>query len=233
VSETATPPEFSVEGDQGDSDYRQPAKAHSPAMASLAGRADDRRRELPREAGQLGPRELNRRLVAAIIGETIAEIAIWTVLIIVFCFGAGLFIGGIADGSLTMVLGSLPLVLAPVAAAIARLRTTRRAVAAELAWPARLPFPVEGYDLWLASARPILDVALRTPVERRLLFEGIAGFDPAIAVSHLDDRTVRLEVPARPGDYPAAAFHALVAEVLVPLHQDVGIDGVSMGGALR
>jgi hypothetical protein len=84
-----------------------------------------------------------------------------------------------------------------------------------------------------ASARPILDVALRTPVERRLLSEGIAGFDPAIAVSHLDDRTVRLEVPARPGDYPAAAFHALAAEVLVPLHQDVGIDGVSMGGALR
>lgn len=106
-----------------------------------------------------------------------------------------------------------------------------------IAWAERQPFPVTGYSSWLACDKPLLDLRLRTPFDRGLFANAVRAIDPAIEVEAIDDHTTRIAVPAilgtrgravRYGNVPL--LHRLFRDVVLPLHDEVGIERVELGG---
>jgi hypothetical protein len=164
--------------------------------------------------------------------------------------GAALAMLAAAGGALYGAFGSGPYVfeilmasIAVVAIASMVLRTATPAavhaeVARRLAADVALPFPVEGYDAWLASEIPILEVHLRGALDHDLAADAARGVHPGIAVSWIGERTLRLIVPALlfgghllAGD--RVVWNRLASQMLVPIHTDVGIERVEMGGSMR
>jgi hypothetical protein len=203
--------------------------ARPPALVALAAGAPERRIDLPRDAA--GRRDIRRRLhrAAAIRAADPISVKIGVVA------GTVLMLGGLAtDLAWAGVIGAILLVHTAVTAPTLR----QQAVLDQLlASPAALPFPVHGFDLWLAAEVPLFDVYLRHDVDRPLVVDAIHGVDPHADVTWQARRVVRIALPAqvvrgwRVGD--PAAWDKIVGQVLLPLHADVGIDRIEMGGRMR
>jgi hypothetical protein len=146
----------------------------------------------------------------------------------IYSFGAlgaiGVAIGGAVGGGLS--------------AAIHK-RQRRRLARMLAAWD-RCPFPVEGYDDWLLSGRPIFDVELVEPFPESLLRSALEDTVARVELQRLDDKLYRIEtrpifhaagqqIPSFWGGDPADIRH-VVTKVLLPLHLRVGIVAVRMGG---
>jgi hypothetical protein len=129
--------------------------------------------------------------------------------------------------------------------------TNRRnaATVANLLPPQR--FPIEGYDDWLLSGRPVFDLELRAPVDRvqlEIALRSIEAFsveaNQAVRwvedIAWLSDTRVRVETrpalihpsrriePFYGGSHPL--FKQMLSEVLEPLDARVGIAAIHMGG---
>lgn len=113
-------------------------------------------------------------------------------------------------------------------------------------------FPIEDYDAWLLSGRPLFDIELRSAVDRALMstrLRTIEAFSAELQqpvkwvedITWLDENVVRVETrptlitpssgrirPFYGGSH--ILFQRLVTEVLVPLHREFGIVAVRMGG---
>jgi len=186
--------------------FRSPGGGHSPTMERLAEEGESRRRELPREAANLSDDERTSRLEHAVFA--------WV--------GTFLWLG------YTIWLGSK------------REKERKRKVSEGLQWATQLPFLVEGYDLWLISEEPLLDVTLQTPLATPLA-SALHAVNPAIEAEPLDDTTTRVLLPPRKAEQGETtlwigdeeAFRAVVTKVLEPLHQEIGIVRVTVGGRMH
>lgn len=121
-----------------------------------------------------------------------------------------------------------------------RLLARRMARLAEVtAWPARQPFEVTGFASWLVADRPLLDLHLTGPIDQAKLGRALQNIDAAIQLAPLDERTMRITLPAprahhgirfRFGNFPL--LERVFGELLVPLHADGAVARVTMGGLL-
>ncbi len=113
-------------------------------------------------------------------------------------------------------------------------------------------FPIEDYDAWLLSGRPLFDIELRSAPDRASLGARLRSIEAYSSerqqsvkwvedVTWLEDNIVRVETrptlvspstsrirPFYGGSHEL--FKRLVFEVLVPLHREIGIVTVRMGG---
>ena len=102
-------------------------------------------------------------------------------------------------------------------------------------------FPVEGYDDWSISGRPIFDIEFAAACPRELP-EQLLGAHPHRLI-WIDDQLLRIETTPRlvPEQEQFAAFwggdpklfHTMCAVLLVPLHERIGIVAVRMGGYIE
>lgn len=137
----------------------------------------------------------------------------------------------IAGGGGVAVLGHLTL-------AVGRARWRRRAAKA-MAWLERLPFPVTGVRGFFAATEPMIDVTFRRPPLLADYAAGVKAHAVGAEALAIDGDTYRLRWPPPPppaDDAPTTRRHdlawlrRLIDEVLVPLHADVGIERVELGG---
>lgn len=104
-----------------------------------------------------------------------------------------------------------------------------------------LPFPVDGLIDHLTADRPLADLHLRAAVAPELLADAVRTLDAGATIEWLSPRHARLALtprqlrPARHkhpailgGDLPLV--HALVDKVLVPLHREVRVERLDLGG---
>jgi hypothetical protein len=116
-------------------------------------------------------------------------------------------------------------------------------VKAMLAEPQGLPFPVTGFEDWLVSDIPIVDITLADTVERKLFVEAVRTIDRGIEVEVLGDRRFRLSMPPRvhvsPGVAPVERRYGdrelwkrLIDRMLRPLHDEIGVVSVHAGGTV-
>jgi len=161
-------------------------------------------------------------------------------------------IGGLVTGAqlgwVGACVGALGGLIGGIAVAIGTNRRNAHAVANLIRWEG---FPIEGYDDWLISGRPLLDVELASPIDRDALaaqLDRLEAFSVEAnqsirwvqEVRWLSDRLVRIETrptliqptrklrPFYGGSH--TMFQALMDDVLMPLHQRSGIAAVRMGG---
>ena len=208
--------------------FREQAMAAPPALQALV-RVGSTQLAPPSEARRLRDRD-QRLLYAA--GQRPAGMGT-----IVSAAGAGLLGGALLGGGVGAGLGGLGAMFASLGGIIARNRSRAKLVA----HGAEYPYPIEGFQDWLLSGRPIIDVELAAPCDRAFVGDRVRGLD--WFVSWLDDQLVRIEtwprfvatydsgIPPFWGGNPPV-FHAIAARVLLPLHQHVGITAVRMGGYL-
>jgi hypothetical protein len=121
-------------------------------------------------------------------------------------------------------------------------RGDHRRLERALAASQQYPFPVEGYENWLLSGRPQLDVEFAAPVDDGSLEDMIRTTNRNMTLTWLSDRVIRIE--CEPVMHMAAQgiksfwggdpdmFALIVRRVLEPLHGKVGIVAVRMGGYL-
>jgi hypothetical protein len=112
------------------------------------------------------------------------------------------------------------------------------AIKTELAWATARPFEVTGYRVWLAADVPLLTIKLRTAFDKATFGDAVKAIDRKIAVDAIDQTTFEIAVPScsrtidetviRFGDVPT--LKKLFEQVFEPLHRDLGIERVTMGG---
>lgn len=116
------------------------------------------------------------------------------------------------------------------------------AYAEAMAWPDRQPFLVTGYASWLACDRPLFELRLRAAFDRPAFERGLRAIDPDIEIEPIDDRTSRIAIPAAVGTRGRAGsvrygnaplLHRVFAELVVPLHAEVGVERASLGGLVE
>jgi hypothetical protein len=60
------------------------------------------------------------------------------------------------------------------------------------------PFPIDGYAMWLCADEPVLDVVLAQPAKSSSqVIAQLRALDAEAVLTQLDDRTVRVVLPAR------------------------------------
>ena len=237
----SVPPADDPRGGTGAGAFREQAMAAPPALQALVQVGGGR--ELPHEAREVANRA--ERVVYAVGsaphgGGTVIAFTLGGV-----STGAGWFgLPGMAVGATAGLLGG-------IAAAIQGNRRNARRIAASVLGQG---FPIEGYDDWLISGRPIFDIELRSAIERGWLDTRLARLPRAWSVSAnaevswieeiqwLDERRVRIETrptliepasrvpPFYGGSHPM--FQTFVTEVVAPLHAHAGITAIRMGGYL-
>lgn len=213
--------------------------ATSETLERLAQQGLEKRRELPLDARKLDAWQRNQRLQLAlgVAGHDATGWSLATLFSGVIALVCTKFSNGIALGLFAVTLG-----LGIWSARLSAIRERERAerIAATLAWAKRMPFPMDGYAEWICSEEPLLDV-----VATRALgdaFEAaVHAIDPAASVELLDERTARIAIPPRTvgtsdsrdwfGD--VATLTKLTEELLVPLHAEIGIVHVAMGGRMH
>jgi hypothetical protein len=145
-------------------------------------------------------------------------------------------------------IGAVVGLVAGIALVVGRNRSHLRAIA-EIA--DKHGFAVEGYEDWLLSGRPILDIEMKRPPDRAWLADRmkIEAFSTSAGahvpwveeLTWLSDTVVRVETKAaliETGDAGIPSFYGgshvlfemFVHRALVPLHDNVGIVAVRMGG---
>lgn len=226
-----------------ESPFRAPGKASSPTLELLAKRARESKDALIREASALAPGDRQKRLERA-VGVEGLDASWWGMAALVS--GALGFhtcaIASVNENAFVMMLSfPIPILLSAIwlSRREKRKREREAQVAEALAWAEAQPFPVTGYADWLASEVPLLDVVFAAPLDRRFA-DAVHAVDAAIEVNLLDDRTARLAIPPRVlergeakhrvGDREALA--RLTDQLLRPLHSEVGLVRVDMGGSM-
>jgi len=218
--------------------FRDAALVAPPALQALV--LDGTSRELPREA-----RKLDHRVDRVVFATGASPQRIGTV---VALSAAGAFSGVGYFQFYGLAVGAIAGLIAGIGAAKATNKRNANRVAAVY----DQPFTIEGYDDWLLSGRPLLDIELRAPCDRTWLRSSLAhlkawsigsnAYVPWVEdVYFFDDQYVRIETrptlieppsgrikPFYGGSY--LMFGELVQNVLVPLHRKVGIVAVHMGG---
>jgi hypothetical protein len=218
--------------------FRDPAMAAAPGLLALQTAATT----------ALGPVQDARRLssrserVLHAAGRTPAGIG--TV--------AAVSLGGVVSGAqfgLTGIwLGAIVGLIGGITVAVGTNRRNANAVATLIRWDG---FPIEGYDDWLLSGRPLLDVELTQAIDRAALAEQLDRLEAFSVeanqsirwvkdVAWRSDTVVRIETrptlvqPSRKlrpfygGSH--LMFQRLMDDVLMPLHQRSGIAAIRMGG---
>ncbi len=161
---------------------------------------------------------------------------------------AGVGVGWFAYGPIPGVLGTTVGIIVGSSLVLGNNRRNAQRADSQL----MADFPIEDYDAWLLSGRPLFDIELRGIVDRASLAARLRSIEAYSAeqqssvkwvedVSWLDENVVRVETrptlitpstsrirPFYGGSHDL--FKRLVAEVLVPLHREVGIVTVRMGG---
>ena len=139
-----------------------------------------------------------------------------------------------------------------IAGIVAAVSTNRRNASTVASFVSQHGFPLEDYDAWLISGRPLFDVELVAPIDRAWLLEQLHRIEAFSGEAHatvrwvedvtwLEDTVVRIETrptliqPASSKIQPFyggshVLFQRCVSSVLVPLHGRVGIKVVRMGG---
>jgi hypothetical protein len=236
MSKLLPAPAAELEAPSGDV-FREPAMAAPPALQALVQVGPTA--PVARDARRLGKRA-ERILHAA--GASPA--------------GLGTVLGITAAGTMFVVqifppawwIGAAGGFIGGMAAAISR-NLRNAAKVANLLPPQR--FPIEGYDDWLLSGRPVFDLELRAPVDREQLAAALRGIQAFSVeanqtvrwvedISWLSDTRVRIETrptlihptrriePFYGGSHQL--FKQMLSEVLEPLDARVGISGIHMGG---
>jgi hypothetical protein len=229
-------------GNQGA--FREQAMVAPPALQALVHIGSDR--ELPREARTL--RNRAQRVVYATGGTPHGVGTVLGITAAGAFTGAGwiqfLGVTGLAIGAAGGLIGGL------VTAVKVNRRNARRS--AELGTDQG--FPIEGYEDWLISGRPIFDIEIGRPIDPAWLLTQLERLPKAYSVSAkaevswveevrwLDDRLVRIETRPtliEPASHIApfyggshAMFGTFQREVLAQLHGYAGIVAVRMGGYL-
>ena len=160
------------------------------------------------------------------IPPTRYRLAMWTTGGAAF---AGLFtVGGLViAGGLAAGLGGL---------AVGDRHAVRKALREVEAWG----FPVEGYRAWLLADEPTFDVELARDVDIEIIATSARAIDETVKVSRVGERafrviTRRVALPSHKKDGPVVfvgdreLLHQLHAQLLAPLHADVGITRMRMG----
>jgi len=217
--------------------FREPAMAAPPALQALVQTGPTA--PVARDARRLGKRA-ERILHAAGakpagIGTVLSFSAVGTIAVAQF-FPPAWWLGA-AGGFVTGV----------VAAISTNLRNA--ATVANLLPPQR--FPIEGYDDWLLSGRPVFDLELRAPIDREQLANELLGIQAFSVeanqlvrwvedIAWLSDTRVRVETrptlihPSRRIEPFYGGSHFLfmqmLSRVLEPLDARVGITAIHMGG---
>jgi hypothetical protein len=229
--------------ERDDDPYRRGAAARPPALIALAEAA-----ALPVKAGALSrdallDRYASHRIAAALGVPLYARGAptrrIASIAVLAAC-------GGVLYATFVHTPYALGIAMAAITTGALALNLLRQTtpgvlhaeVARRFAGDVALPFPVTGYDAWLASEIPLIDVRVRGELDRTLVAGAARGVDRGLEVEWIDARMFRLATPPRRygggalvGD--RALWTRLANEMLLPIHQDVGVDRVEMGGAMR
>jgi hypothetical protein len=221
--------------------FREQAMAAPPALQALVHGGSDR--ELPREA-----RTVRNRAERVVYATGSAPHGGGTV----FGFTAGGAVSGVGWFELAgMGVGAVVGFCAGIVAAVQGNRRNARRVGESVSGHG---FPIEGYEDWLISGRPIFDIELKNAIDPAWLVTHIERLPKAYSVSAnaevswveeikwLDDKLVRIETrptliepaskfqPFYGGSH--AMFGTFLMQVLGPLHQHAGIASVDMGGYL-
>jgi hypothetical protein len=229
-----------------DEPFRRPGKGMSPILSQLASAGEERRRELPREAEPMDPHERRMRLEAVFGVSAINAQGLWVGCLLAWTTMVPLCgVMTSSDGNpASIILAVVVAVGLTIWAAVAseRRRLQRRvAVDQKLASMQQLPFPVNGYELWCLSERPLFDVTLSTPIDNRQFIDAVAAVDASAEVDWIDERVVRIFIPPRTAEaseQPTSwyadheALSRLFERLLLPLHSDLHIERVDMGGAM-
>jgi hypothetical protein len=220
------------------SSYRDAGR--SPTLDRLAETAAEARRQLPRDAEQLEPTRATALLEVAFAVDQ--HNAGWWGISAMMAWSLGITLaaamGGRSGSGLAVVLG-IPCALTVASIYYMDRRAKERAerVDGELGRVSTLPFVVEGYREWILSEQPMFDVAVAAPIDHSFV-DAVQAVDPETRVELLDDRSARVFIPPRKvergetthGFGDATAFWSLAETLLVPLHAELGIKRVAMGG---
>lgn len=227
--------------DGGMGAFREQALVAPPALQALVDDGGDR--ELPREAQSLA--DQRERIIYATGGQRYGAGTV-----IAIAFGGMTMAGGFGE-PIGFAIGAAGGFVGGIATAInGNRRNAKRAQNAT----AGQGFPIEDYELWLLSGRPLLDIELARAIDPTWLVARLAQLPRAYSVSTksevpwveevkwLDDRTVRIETrpalvepPGRIEPFYGGShqmFGTFLQQVLGPLHYHAGIARVRMGGYL-
>ena len=218
--------------------FRETALVAPPALQALV--RSGTARELPHEA-----RRLPHRIERVVYASGSSPLGLGTVI--------GLSAAGAFSGVSWALLPGLAIgAIAGLGFGIATVVQSNRRNANRVAAVYHQPFPIEGFDDWLLSGRPLLDIELGRPVEREWFSERLvklrafsvsanAEVPWIIDMQWLDELVIRIETwpsliepdtsriePFYGGSY--AMFSLFVTEVLVPLHSRAQIKALRMGG---
>lgn len=240
-SDVASDRDGDAAGSLGLGAFREAAMAAPPALQELVDMG--RTRELPREASKLNDRAA--RVIYALGSAP---------------HGAGTVIGFVAGGAFSgvgwfhLIGAGVGAVGGLVAGSIAAVQGNRRNARRLVKTVSGHGFPIEGYDLWLISGRPLFDIELATAIDPTWLSAQLERLPRAFSVSAsaevswvetvewLDDKLVRIETrptlvepasrfaPFYGGSH--AMFGTFIEQVLRPLNEHAGVKAVRMGGYL-
>lgn len=237
-------PEPGREGTEGTSmgAFRDAALAAPPALQALVYSGGDR--DLPLEAKDVKHRA--QRVVYA-MGSAPHGAGTFTA----FTVG-GLMSGAGWFGPIGMAVG---MVGGAIAGGVAVVKGNERNAAKIAASVHGHGYPIEGYDHWLISGRPIFDVEFKQAFDPATLMTMLERLPKAYSISAnaevswvvdvkwMDDKIVRLETrptlvepaskiePFYGGSH--AMFETFREQVLAPLHREVGVASIKMGGYLN
>lgn len=218
--------------------YRKAAKGRSPALEALAAQA---RAEVtaPVPTKLLRYDAIQRRLAYAVdlphTPKTRGIVGVAGGLVGSCTFWAAINGGWPIVGLLSGILGAGGWY---VAAAASAARSHDRAVASAvqelLAWESSHPFPTTGLVEFLVADRSTVRIRLAAPLEAATFIDAVKVIDPTMAARASVERTFELVVASRRvGQEPfgdIGALKRIFSRLLRPLHDDVGIEQVELGG---
>ncbi len=221
--------------------FRDAALAAPPALQALVYSVADR--EIPREAQTLKNR--SERVVFA-TGSTPHGVGT----VAGFASG-GVFAGLGWGGPIGMAIGAVVGTAAGVMAAVNGNKRNASKIAASLSGNG---FPIEGYDDWLISGRPIFDITLSTPLAPEMFKMMLETLPRAWSISangevpwvvetvwlestlvRLETRPALVEPPNKVEPFYGGShqmFETFRTQVLSAMHRTVGVVSVQMGGYL-
>jgi hypothetical protein len=160
----------------------------------------------------------------------------------------GLGISGLMYGPIGWIIAGTAGLITGTSLVVANNRRNAHRADAEL----QAEFPIEEYDAWLLSGRPLFDIELRGPADRAWVsvrLRSIEAFSSELQqsvkwvedITWIEENIVRVETrptlisPASGRIRPFyggshALFQRMVIDVLVPMHREIGIVAVRMGG---
>ena len=222
--------------------YRDPAKARSPALEQLAAAKP----ELVAQTGMLSEADVERRLELAAdvyADRTGTGMAVLAMILATCAFTSLFFIAISATAgivTLALVGGTFGAGFFAKRDATASEARRQLGVAKTLAWADAQPFPVTGYRDWLVNDRSVFLVELQKPIEKETFVDAAKAIDPAIEADAIDDTQFSVVIPSRvvTGETPARygnveLLQTVWSKLVLPLHGDVGIERVVMGGTVQ